>query len=78
MESPTAKEAELKNNVNCMLVPPSSPQDLANAILFLKNNPEKSKKIALSGHQTYLQQMSMEKIGQKLVDYMMELKTQKC
>jgi len=77
MESQTSKEAELENGVNCMVVPPASPQDLAKAILFLKNNSEKSNEIALKGFQMYLQHMSMEKIGQKLVEYMMELKTKK-
>ena len=73
MDSPTVKEAHLVNRVNCLLVPPSSPKELSDAILFLKNNVEKRKKIAAEGYHTYQQFMSMNKVGKRFVEYMKEL-----
>jgi len=67
MESPAAIESHLVNRKNCILVPPSSPEKLAEEILFLKNNPEERKKISTSGYQTYLENLSMKKVGIKLV-----------
>ena len=40
----------IKNNENCLLVPPSDPQKLADAILDLLDNPDKCKKLAKSGY----------------------------
>ena len=40
----------IKNNENCVLVPPSDPQKLADAILDLLGNPEKCQKLAKSGY----------------------------
>jgi len=67
MKSPAAIESHLDNRKNCILVPPSSPEKLAEEILFLKNNPEERKKISTNGYQTYLENLSMKKVGIKLV-----------
>jgi len=73
MESPAALESNLKNEINCILVPPSCPKKLAEAILFLKNNPKKLEKIAVAGHQTYLESLSMKIVGEKLVKIIEQL-----
>lgn len=67
MESPAATESHLKNDVNCLLVPSSNPEKLAEAILSLKNNPEKRKQIALQGYQTYMENLSMGVVGKYLI-----------
>jgi len=77
MESSTTVEANLKNGSNCMLVPPSSPEKLAEAILFLKNNPEKLEQIAVDGYQTYKDHMSMNKVGERLVRMIQDLLSKK-
>jgi len=70
MESPAATESKLKNKVNCILIPPASPKKLSEAILFLKNNTEERKQIALEGYQTYEQNFSMNVVGKGLVTIM--------
>jgi len=67
MESPAAIESHLVNRKNCILVPPSSPEKLAEEILFLKNNPDECQKISTNGYQTYLENLSMKKVGIQLV-----------
>ena len=73
MESPAAIESHLKSGINSILVPPSNPERLAEAILFMKNNPEKCQQIATAGHQTYLDHLSMSEVGKRLVRFMQEL-----
>jgi len=72
MDSAAAREVFLKNGINCMLVPPSSSEKLAEAILFLKNNPEKTKQIASAGYDTYQEHLSINHVGKKLVDIINE------
>lgn len=72
MESPAAIESHLKNDVNCLLVSPSNPQKLAEAILSLRNNTEKRKQIATNGYQTYMENLSMDVVGKRLVKIMEE------
>ena len=67
MESPAAIEAKLNSGINCILVPPSNPEKLADAILFMKNNRNKCQQIADAGFNTYLDEMSMKIIGMRLV-----------
>ena len=67
MESLTAIESHLINDVNCVLVPPANPEKLAEVILSLKNNPEKRKQIASQGYQTYMKNLSMDVVGKRLV-----------
>jgi len=67
MESPAVKESHLVDKKNCILIPPSNPEKLAEEILFLKNNPDIRKKISSEGYQTYLKHLSIEVVGKKLV-----------
>jgi len=68
MISPASEEVQLKNDINCILIPPSDPKKLADAILNIKDNTEKRKKIAEAGYQTYLDNLSINKVGTKLVE----------
>jgi len=73
MDSPAAREVFLENGKNCLLVPASDPKKLADAILFLKNNPQERQTIAKYGYQTYKEHLSMSQVGKKLVSYIHEL-----
>jgi len=73
MESPATIEIHLKSGINSILVPPSNPKRLAEAILFMKNNPEKRQQIATAGHQTYLEHLTMSEAGKRLIRFMQEL-----
>lgn len=73
MDSPASRESNLENLENCMLVPPANPQKLAEAILFMKNNPKKRQEIAEKGYQNYVKNLSMNQVGKKLVKVMQEL-----
>ncbi|MEX0656426.1 MAG: glycosyltransferase [Nitrosopumilaceae archaeon] len=73
MESPTANECHLEDKKNCILVPPANPQKLADAILFLKNDPNKLLDIAEEGYKTYGEHLSMNVAGKKLVSFIQEL-----
>lgn len=74
MKSPASVEAHLVDKENCMLIPPANPQKLAETILFLKNNPEKCQNIAENGYQTYINYLSMEIVGKRLVQIIQDLK----
>lgn len=73
MDSPAAIECGLENKKNCILVSPSDPQELKDAILLLKNNPEISSKIAKLGYQNYTENLSLAKTGIKLKKILLEL-----
>jgi len=73
MNSPAAEESNLKSQDNCVLVPPSCPEKLAEAILFLKNNPEERKQIAFNGNQSYEKYFSMNVVGNQLVKIINDL-----
>jgi len=73
MESPTTKEYQLVDKKNCLLLPPANPEKLVEAILFLKNDPEKLKDIAEQGYKTYDEHLSMDVTGKKLVSYIHDL-----
>jgi len=73
MESPTAKESNLKNEENCILIPPACPKKLEEAILFLKNNSKQREQIALIGYQTYQENLSMNVVGKKLIFIIKEI-----
>jgi len=72
-ESPAMKEINAENEKNCMLVPPNDPQKLAEAILFLKNNVEKRKEIALAGRKLFVDHLSMNETSKHLVKHLNEL-----
>jgi len=73
MESPTALEYQLIDKKNCLLVPPANPKKLAEAILFLKNDPKKIKDISEEGYKTYCEYLSMNVAGKKLVSFIQKL-----
>jgi len=77
MDSPAARETNLKNKENCMLVPPANAEKLAEGILFLKNNPEECQQMAEAGFHTYLEHLSMNEVGKRLVSIMKELLSKK-
>jgi len=76
-DSPSAQEVYLKNKYNCLLIPPANAEKLAEGILFMKNNPEKCQQMADAGFQTYLEHLSMNKVGKRLVSTMNELLSKK-
>ena len=69
---PVMKELLLKNNENCILVKPGEPQDLADAILKLKNDPRLAQKIAINGYETYKKIANKEKVVKQLISYIEE------
>ena len=75
MDSPAARESKLESGKNCVLVPPSSPEKLAEAILFMKDNSEKREQLAVAGYQTYVNHLSMNIVGKQLVRFIQELLT---
>jgi len=52
---------------------PANPQDLAQAIKFLKNNPSTRAKIAQQAHEIYKQKFSPKVIGKILKNYIEEI-----
>jgi len=74
MDSPAAREANLKNKENCMLVPSANPERLAEAILVLKNDSKKRQEIAEKGYKNYSDNLSMNQVGKKLVKVMQNLR----
>ena len=72
-ESPAMKEIEAENGKNCILVPANDPQKLADAILFLKNNVNKRKEIALAGRKLFVDHLSMSETSKHLVNCLKEL-----
>lgn len=75
MDSPAAVESHLVSGVNCLLVPPSCPESLTEAILFMKDNSEKREQLAIAGYQTYVNHLSMNIAGKQLVGFIQELLT---
>jgi len=73
MDSKAIKEINAENEKNCILVPPNDPNKLAEAILFVKNNPHTRESIAKSGRDLYIKNFSMEETGKILVGYLQEL-----
>ena len=73
MDSEAIREITAENEKNCILVPPNDPKKLADAILFLKNNPHKRESIAKAGRELYVKNLSLEKTGKVLVGYLQEL-----
>ena len=68
MESEVIREIDLVNEKNCILIPANNPKKLAEAIIFLKNNPEIRKKISESGRSLYLERLSMKKTSKELFE----------
>ena len=57
----------LTDGQNCLFVKAADPQDLADKIMILKNDPELTKKIARNGYQTFITKLSPEVLGKHLV-----------
>lgn len=72
-ESPAVIENHLVNMKNCLLVPPNNPEKLAEAILYLKNNPKISQELAEEGYRTYCKYLSIDVVGKKLANIIQEL-----
>jgi len=72
-DSPAMQEINAENRKNCILVPPNDPKKLAEAILFLKDNSEERKKIAMNGRKLYVDKLSMSETSKQLVQYLQEL-----
>ena len=60
----------LESEINCILVPRNEPEKLAKAILYLKNNSEKRRKLSEEGYRFYIENMSLEKNGKKLLKFL--------
>ncbi len=72
MDSNVIKEIHAESGKNCILVP-RNPQKLADAIIYLKENANKRKEIALAGHKLFEEQLSMKKTGIQILEYLNEL-----
>ena len=77
MESPASLEAHLEDKKNCILVPTANPEKLAEAILFLRNDPMKRQQIAEEGYKTFSEHLSIEATGKKLLKFVQELISKK-
>lgn len=73
LDSSGIKEIDVKNDKNSLLIHQNNPQELADAILFLKNNPKKCKEISFAGHELFIEKLSMDVTGKKLASYLKEL-----
>ena len=73
MDSKAIHEIHLENGKSCILVPSKDPQKLAEGIIYLKNNAERRREIALTGRKIFLEHLSMEKTSRQLVGYLYEL-----
>jgi len=76
-DSPALQEINAVNQKNCMLVPPNNPKKLAEAILYLKNNSNIRKEIALNGRNLFVNDLSLEETSKQLTKYLLELMNQK-
>ena len=56
----------ISHNENCLLVPPSDPQNLANAILELIQNPVKCEKLAESGFKMVSNEANLDSMSNKV------------
>jgi|SRR3989344_270718 len=58
----------LKDGTTCVTVEPGSPAELANKILFLKNNPAILKKIGEMGYKLYKEKLTSKKLAQGFIE----------
>jgi glycosyltransferase involved in cell wall biosynthesis len=52
----------LSNNETCLTVEPGNEKDLADKILYLKNNPDKSLRIAEAGYKLYIEKLTSKEL----------------
>ena len=57
----------IKNNENCILVPPSDPEKLAEAILVLLDNPDKCEKLAQSGYDMVMNEGNLYSMARNML-----------
>ena len=72
-ESKAVHEINLIDKKNCILVRPNDPESLANAIIFLKQNPQKSTEISMMGHKLFSDHINMDIIGKQIKSHLEEL-----
>ncbi len=58
----------LTDKVNCLFAKPANPDDIAQKILELKNNPELRKKIAKNGYKLYKEKLNPKALGKELLE----------
>lgn len=58
----------LKDGETCVTVEPGNPAELANKILFLKNNPAVLAKIGEMGYKLYKEKLTSKKLAQEFVE----------
>ncbi len=58
----------LKEGETCLAVEPGNPDDLADKILSLKNNPELLKKIATQGHRLYKEKLTSKQLAKDFLN----------
>ena len=68
-------EIHAKNGEHCILVPGKNPKKLSDAILYLKNNEERRREIALNGRKLYDNGLSLETTSKQLVECLQDLLT---
>jgi len=73
--TPAVKEVGLKNNENCLLVDPDKPEDIAKAILKLKNDISFANKIATNGYRLFKENLSMERLGETFLQHLKDVIT---
>lgn len=72
-DNPSARNLGFEDKVNAILIPPEDEQAIAEAIKFLKNNPELSKQIAANGYQLFTANFATAKLGQKCLDILEQM-----
>ncbi|MBU4353413.1 glycosyltransferase family 4 protein [Candidatus Parcubacteria bacterium] len=58
----------LKEDENCIAVEPGNSDDLAQKILFLKNNPDMLAKIAEQGYKLYKEKLTSKQLAKEVID----------
>ena len=76
-DSKAMQEINAENEKNCILIPPKDPKKLAEAILFLKNNPDKRQEIALNGRKLFINELSIENTSKQLSKFLQEITDKK-
>lgn len=71
-DTPAIKEL-LTDGSDCILCKPADPQDLADKILKLKNNPAMLNKIAHNGYRLFHDKLSNNVIGQEFINILKEV-----
>ncbi len=57
----------LKENENCIVVEGGNPDDLAEKILYLKNNPNTLKKVAEQGYELYKEKLTSKQLAKEFI-----------